>query len=607
MRTLGLPIALIMSSWLLLNPMSAELEVNADTERDLFRAAAVVEQGQIPTNGPAIDHLPLTLGPFWYIATAPALAVNKAPYSVHFFHVILLCFGLYLLFGALERTSGVEGALVIAILLGTSSHLTNVLSQVWHNAMLPGMSLIWFWLLYRAVAGVDVKQRSSSLAWAWLVTALMLQLHTLAVAYLPSLVIAQFLLTKNDGFRSARLANSFSFLIAAVLILGYSYSFASLNWDAVRQLHGARASTGGSLTAVLVPLPQHLSSGWSTVFGTALGWVVITCASLGALFAFVGATPEVLHEKGAITFSRLAVIQTVVGICVVTALSGIDTAARYYNAFIFGMYILASYGIGVVLNKLRLISIGALLAIAAGVTALWGNFPPSERFRDDTTLTLSEQTAVITTLANEYNLSYRDLSQRVHGAVFGPLTATRYLAWAQGMTENKTDHPKREFVVWPTGTIPVGKSATIQLDGGRSIKISEQKPRKTGDVEVTVGKQKCPITLPYRWSHLRPDELKPFGLRPSLDLDRCGTENNPIKIRLSKPDRKAAFTLILMWYDLSRNYDKQVRVEAHGGTVTPVENETLKDMALFEVRAGKRGPLTIEISPSKTLAVIDLY
>ena len=86
MRTLGLPVALILSAWLLLNPMRAELEVNADTERDLFRTAAVVEHGHVPTTGPAIDHLPLTLGPFWYLAAAPALAVNKAPYSVHFFH-----------------------------------------------------------------------------------------------------------------------------------------------------------------------------------------------------------------------------------------------------------------------------------------------------------------------------------------------------------------------------------------------------------------------------------------------------------------------------------------------------------------------------------------
>ena len=136
---------------LLCGPFSTQLEANADSERDLFRTLALTEQGIFPAQGPAIDFLPVHLGPGWYLAVAPALLIDRHPESVHTFHSFVFVLSLIALFWALRTRAGPWVALVTCLLLGTSHHMTQVMVRLWHNGLFPAVAVFWFVLVHRAL------------------------------------------------------------------------------------------------------------------------------------------------------------------------------------------------------------------------------------------------------------------------------------------------------------------------------------------------------------------------------------------------------------------------------------------------------------------------
>jgi hypothetical protein len=608
--------------YLHLVPLQSQLELNADSERDLFRTAALVEHGTWPKQGPAIDFLPVSLGPGWYLSAAPALAVDPSPYSVHVLHVLVLVLGLFLVHRTLRHYIGPWTALLTCLLIGTSHHVAQVTVRLWHNALLPGVVLIWFWLLHKIVRADHANQRAKWLLIAWLTTAFMLQLHVVSVAYALPLTFLHVRTLQRDRWEAGWQA-ALSLVVPALLLIGYVVVLSGLNWDHVVALRAQRAAGGLALGDMFGRLPEHLWSGWSS---PSMHWLA-AFVLLGALWGLARAARDI---RTTWTFPQWCLLQVLVGVVVVAALSGLHPEPRYFNGLVPGLYILAGLGFA---HALRYMpshlhtakwSGPAILAFTA-VVVFWGGWFqwPESQGEDEQPFEMSfnEQQAVIDQLHNTHGLSFSDLNDRVHGPVFGALAAPRYLAYTRGMTTKTSgatlpeDH---DIVVAPAG-FPITRTATTQeqIDGGSGRSIAIRTVRRQfdrRDVEVRYDGRVCDIGLPYHWSHLPNDELQPFGFHPSPGLESCslgGPLDGPLEVTVGQTTDNATLVLLLGWFDVSRDHVgdtwvEVVSVDGQWSRVTPVK--TSRSMAMYRFPTNsKTNPMQWRIRPIQALAVIDLY
>ena len=614
------PIALVLAAtaWLLLAPFESQLEVNADSERDLFRTASLVEQGVWPANGPAIDYLPLTLGPGWYVAAAPALLLHRSPYAVHALHTLLVLLGIGLVYAALLPRIGTGAALLAAWLLGTSQWLTQVMVRVWHNAMLPGVALCFLALLVWGLGAATARRRSWALAGAWLLLLLLMLLHVVSVAYGATLVGVHALVLRRDGRAGGWRPLAVATVVAGGLLVGYCLVLAGLDWAQVGQLRADRLG-GGLLQgagAVLGALPEYLTSGWSDPGPKLL-------LAVGVLLAGATGAVDGLRRRDVLT--GVLVLQVLLGVAVAAVMAGLSVAPRYFNAIVPAAYVLAALG----LPRLGLLHARALpIALGAAVAlALWGGWlqwpiPASGVDRTHATPSLSEQRTLVGELDERWQLSYRALEQRVHGPILGGLTAFRYLAWVRGLPERTsagTLPPTEDILVGPEGfPEPASALARLTIDGGSHRRLAlvrfERRFDPTEPV-VTVGGRPCPIALPYRWSHLVATELEPFGIRPGFDLAQCGSTGPLGRLTVALPRLRGEGPLHvhLDWFDVASRYADVATLVARdaSGRVLDVERlggEMLEGVAVFRLTPPPAGgALTIELGPVQTLAVVDVY
>lgn len=611
---IGIGLSAALCAWLLLGPLTSQLEVNADSERDLFRAAGLVDQGKWPAGGPAVDYLPITLGPGWYLATAPALAFSRSPYAAHVMHVLWVLAGLIFISVALHRAVGAEAALVLALLLATSQWLTQVMVRVWHNAMLPGCALVFLGLLWAGQGLSQARHRAWVLTGAWGLLVLMLQLHLLSVAYGAVLLGVWISALRRDGIKSNPIANGLSLVVLLALVAGYGGLLLGMDWESARQLRAQRMGDGAGLTEILLAVPQYLRSGWSGPQTAALGWLILAFAGLGLW--------RVCREaRTGWGWLQWVAVQAFLGLGCAWLLGGLSMAPRYFNAAIPATYLLAAVGIQTAFDRLPASRRAAVLSGTVTITLVaslwggWGGWPVNEDGTDRTHAqpSFSEQAALVEAL-DEAELSWRDLDRRAHGPLFGPLTAFRYLAWTRGLPQREISGlpMNTELFLAPEGfPEPAGTMDRKIIDGGsfRPLVLARFKPRFASEaVTLAINNQRCPIRLPYRWSHLTRAELKPFNIIPGFDLRNCIGKHTSAALKVALPALgPEPVHVVCEWYDLASRYHERATLKAiSGATVQRVEGDMVQGMAVWKVTP-TGGPLRLELEPLNTLATLDIY
>ncbi len=599
---------------LLMGPFASQLEVNADTERDLFRAMALFEHGQWPDGGPAVDYLPVTLGPGWYLVVGPALLIQPDPHSVHVVHVILLVIGLLMVWTPLEALAGAWGALAIGLLIATSRYLTDVLVRLWHNGMVPGVALIWLGLLWNATAGPDPRTRARWLAGAWLVTALLLQLHLVNGAYAVVLGLATLAHWRRFLWWTP-VASSLTALVAGGLLVGYSLVFFGLDWAQVGALRESRLGGDATVSDVVLMLSQVVGPAWSNL--DAIGWAVLALALVGAA--------EALYRWRSWGFDQWIVLLAALGLTLAVVASGLAVAPRYFAAAVPAIWVLAARAIGLAVRHLpvgwsRHVA-GATLCTATAFGSLAGLMTPIESAPPlESPLTLQEQRLAVDAMLSR-GVALERGGPRGHGAIFGPLTATRYLAWARSEATRSDATDDHIFVAplgWPE---PSGPKPFVldrqEIDGGsaRPLVVIRHRARyEPIEVRARVGSTPCPIVLPWRWSHLTADELTPFGIRVGPGVEQCrhSQRDAPLTLEIPPVRGKAPLHLVVQWFDVAGRRADRATLTATTTRGRPIETKRLGDdrlrhAAMWTLEPKPGQGLRLDLAPLDTLAAIDVF
>ena len=578
-----------------------ELEANADTERDLLRVLALVRDGIFPAAGPALDHLPLALPPTWYYAVAPVLWISPNPLGIHLAHVLLLGAGVW----ALARSfGGVSGALV-ALAFGCSTWALEMLAPVWHPGAIVGLGALW---LSAVIGGVTQEPRPAAraLVLAWSCAFLGVQFHAVAIGFVPILALVH----AHHLWRHRNRGGLWPHLASALLLLGIAAQGGGTLWVSLTDLGvtaGHRGESTASLTAVVATL-------WA--LGGASAAVVPGVAPLVLVLAAVGAGSALRagrSDERALSVALVA--QLVVGLVVATRLSSLSIAPRYFGPAIVPLFGLAGLG-------LRSIARAAPMPRWTTTRAAWGMSllplllmgrllsPASGERRETAVPSLIEQAAMASGLG-ELGATISQLGH-VHGAAVGPLTALRLLAVADGG--------------WPAGGAPREWFAAVEgfpeppnLEGrtvvsprgGRRVALGHFESR-FGRVRAIVGERACGLPVPFFWSALRPDELRPFRLAPSFDPERCRSRDQAkdvLQVTLQGPPGATPLTLVLGWFDVARHPEQQATVSGEGLLVEQLTGPLYRDYAVFRVsaRGGLPTEFTLLISPFPTSAVLDVY
>jgi hypothetical protein len=605
---LGPLLATGLLSWLLMGTFTSQLEVNADTERDLFRATALVEQGQWPDGGPAVDYLPVTLGPGWYVAVAPALAIDPAPRSVHVLHVILLVLGLVAVWRALEGVGGEWGAATIGVLLAGSTWLTDVLVRIWHNGMVPGMALLWLGLLWAGTTSAP-RRAMRAIAAGWLVVALLLQLHLVNAAYAVIQGLVTLVHWRKHGWRPAPVAAALSATVGGGLALGYTLVILGLDLDMIRELRAERLGGDASLWDLAVMVFQVLSPAWSEQ-----KWIGPVVAGLAALG--LGRAAWQARQWG---FDQWVALLALLGLVLAAAASGLAIAPRYLAAAIPAIWVLAARGIGDCFQRIPIgyrPALGWVLVAAACAASLMGQGTPIEAAPPlESPLTLNEQQVIVDVMQRQ-GISLDRGGARAHGAVFGPLTATRYLAWSRGELAAPAADDQHLFAApegWPE---PSGSVQRQTVDGGsgRKLVLVKHSPRFNAlKVRASVSGTPCPITLPWRWSHLTAPELEPFGIRIPPGIEQCRQGDRQADLTLAIPPIQGdgPVHLVVQWFDVAGRRTGGAHLQAQTGgrplLIKRLGDDRLKHAAMWQITPQPGRPLSLTLGPLDTIATLDLY
>ncbi|HIA02524.1 MAG TPA: hypothetical protein EYN06_07180 [Myxococcales bacterium] len=595
MNKLGAGLLAAFTVYLLAGALHSQLEANADSERDLFRTLALVDLGEWPQQGPAIDHLPLTLGPGWYFLVAPPLAINSNPLGIHWWHVAWIVVGLCVLYAALQHYLGGAYAFAVGTLIISSAWLAAVMTKIWHNAMLPGMAFLWLGLLGFALSTLNLKRRGRLLMSLWLLTALMLQLHVISLAYLAPLLAIHLLCLKRHGRALGTLSISVSALIALALIASTAISLAGLDWAATGALREQRAGDGPAILETLSALPLMLGSAWHNWLGAPWGWLLLFLSLIGVKNAF----------QSNDSYMKWVAIQMLLGLSMAIALSSINLAPRYFSALIPALLIMAGLG----LKRLLAPQMGVLIALLVmGCSIFPGG---TDNAREDGVLTLAEQQSVLdaasTTLCND-----AQLRQHAHGLIFGPLQATNYLNLIRRSDTPCAGSPKAGIVVGvPAFPLPPGKQSTVDGGSGRKLTLLSAPERiDYHQIRCSRGGRACPIRIPYRWSHLGNKEQSAFKIFSGPDLNDCAPGKR-LTLDVPAPTGSGPLHLVISWYDLSRRHweNAQISARTQDGSplkVTQIGSDLLRFMAMYEISTTDQR-FTLSIEPASSLAVVDLY
>lgn len=592
--------AILLCAWLLLGPLTSHLEVNADSERDLFRAYAVGHFGELVTSGPAIDYLPLTLGPGWYYATAPALLLNASPVSAHVLHAALVLLGLFFLYRALDRRLGAWPAALTVLAIGTSGWLPSVMVRIWHNAMLPGTALLWVALLLRVVDGETARSRGRALLGGWILLALMLQLHAIAIAFVAIQMGLTVKLVRRDAFEAA-LPIGGGLLLAAVMLLGYVTVFMGMDWDVALQLRAERMSGRAGLADVFSTVMELLGSGWSSPALAAVGWAVPIAAA-------------VCGVRGGVAWRWLALLALLGGVAA-AVLAGLDTAPRYFSVLIPALFVMGAYGWRELLQRINKPSAGPAAMAALTVLALWGGWgawPVADEGAEHQRLwlTLAEQQTVARELAARWEIDLATVEAQTAGSLFGALSATRYIAFARGDVAKKPSRLARDHVLvlpegFPGPSSPVGPPIEVSGGSGRSLVLTRFIP-PARDTTAFTEAGRCPIRIPYRWSHLTTLELRPFGIRAQpFDQSKCAGAG-PLRVQVALTSAQP-FHVLVTWFDLKSRYEERAKMSAGNAVIHRYLGEKYEGMALWRVEPRGPGPTELSLDPRSTLATLDIF
>ena len=527
-------------------------------------------------------------------------------------HLLVLLGGLTAVYWAMGRS---PAALATVTLLGLSQFLAEVLTRIWHNALLPGVALLFLALLHRASTARD-RAQSRALLLAWALLGLMLQLHVLSVAYAVPLGLLQLAVWRRTRFRGHGLTGLLAWAAVLGLLAWWGVALSGLDWNQVAALRAARGEAR-PVAEALGRLPRLLASAWSGPATWGLGWVVLAAAAVGLVIG-LGA----LRQRP-VPLAGIVAVQVLAGLPVTLVLTGVDVVPRYYTACVPGIIVLA----GTALGRLPRAAGGAAvaLAVALGLAGGWLQWPTErgEPVHTDASFTLSEQSALLTALDAGWSISATDLERRVHSPAFGGLGALRYLAWAGGLGERPASSAlgaDEELTVVPAGfpepALPTERRR-IEGGSGRALFLIRH-PRRVApeDVRIRLGRSPCPLRIPFHWSHLERDELAPFGLSPGFQVERCragAARSAPLDIEVSRVSGHGPLVLVLAWFDVSGRRPSQaalIATDARGDPVdiTRLTGELGRNHAVFTIQPPPGGAgLRLQVAPVDTLALLDLY
>jgi hypothetical protein len=598
-------IPLLIGAWLLLGPFATQLEANADTERDLFRTWALGAFGEWPDKGPRLDHSPLSIGPGWYLTTAPALLISDGSiFAVHIWHVITFLLGLALLQAVMARWFSRPVALAVALALVTSGFIAQVMVRVWHPAQLPGLALAWFAFMIVAVRSTTPRIRGAALFGGWALLPWMLQLHLVSVSYLGVQLLLSANVVRRDGFTARRWIAA-SVGTGVLLIAGYIWALSGIDLADVLASSSQRLSGTDSIAQVLFAIPELLTSAWMEPprWPLAILYLAAIFVGFGVSCRWISRTDEP---------SRWVLLQVVIGLVVVSVLSRLAAQARYFSALMPGLFVLFGLGLHTlsqVLSERRRWSLPAVVLVAS-VFGAWFEWPLEDEAAAiadrSSTPTLREQSAIVD-YARTHGLAGHRLEAKLHGPVYGGLTALRWIDFSEGITQSQNVLADKELFVAPTGfpgTPPLIDQQVISTGPGRSLLVGTFERRYAAiTAEINAS---CPISFPYRWGALTSIEYREFDILKGGDIERCRSNREaPLTLRVSGA-RGEPMYLLLAWYDVARNYPERANVTVAGGDVERVQGPMLDHLALYRLYP-RSDTLVVQLGPLDTIASIDLY
>ena len=209
--------------------------------------------------------------------------------------------------------------------------------------------------------------------------------------------------------------------------------------------------------------------------------------------------------------------------------------------------------------------------------------------------------------AREYGLSGHRLEARMHGPVYGGLTALRWVDFATSTPSTAELPSGLELYAAPIGfpgRPPLESAERVVHGPGRHFEMGTFS-RRYRRIDANVGGP-CPIMTPYRWGPLTAQEYREFGLLRGLDIERCRQQKSaPLTLTVTGIKGSSLY-LLLSWFDIAKDYPSRAAVEIDGGTVERISGPMLGHFALYRLTV-TQPDVEVRLGPLDTIAGIDLY
>ncbi len=601
-----------------------------DTTRDLLRVHALVHYGVLPDYGPGVFPTNVSLGPGYYYVAALAQAIAPGPLSVHWLHVVTSALGLLALADVLRRLSSRTLAVALTAILVSGTYFERIFVPVWHNGLMPGLVMAWFWLVWGGLQRITPPARGWTLVCAWLVQTLMLHTHASAAPFAVALGLTQIVHWWRDGWRAAPGAEGLAAAVSAWLTIDHVLLLASLDTQTLPPLGSSeahRVDLLGTLRGVVELLSiNDGASGPSAVTGT-----LVLFAALGALRRGRSA----FRDHGAYT----VVVAAMLAACVATA--------TIFNAWCFD----ARYMTGLVIVTVLVMGIGlhdavawlqrrarsrprvaASIAVSAivawGLLASLGPHAPDESEASDagdqghhhhlpgSLVLLQPLQSAFSVLAESRPWSATDLLTRVHGPVFSSNFPVRY--WSRSLGFRGDGAPGIHLAIFPPefprpATTRLERLFAVPQDDTSSLEVLSFRPRLDyAAIQARSRGRHCPVTLPYLRARYA-TALDAVGLAAPPEPEACGPPGEPLTLHLPRVEGDAPLTLIASFDNPepkgSPDQMFDIRVAATDASGRPVPVLRLPHDSFYVVYSidVTRQPLVVTVSPVVPLGHLDIY
>jgi len=210
-------VILIIASFFRFYNLSKTLMFLDDQARDVLKAAKILKELDIPFIGPMASTGNVYLGPIYYWAIAPFLALSGFnPVGPVIMVALLDVAACLLLFWLLKKIFGLWPAFFAALLYSLSPLMINMARFSWNPNPVPLFTLIWFFFILKFLK----KARFSQIFGVGFALGILIQLHYVTgLLFLFTGLIIFYWVVKNKAWRKIDfLGKVIGFLILGMLI-----------------------------------------------------------------------------------------------------------------------------------------------------------------------------------------------------------------------------------------------------------------------------------------------------------------------------------------------------------------------------------------------------